>query len=103
MPGETAAGDVRERLDALDTASLQRALRTLWQLSERHSQEVSLKALMRSLKECSDSYAEACLYAAQVMGSGIGATALSEREVDLGVYDSFLLDTKEVPEWNARQ
>lgn len=85
----------RDRLDALETADLQRALRVLWQLLERHSREVSLEALMRSLDEGTGGYAEACLYAAQIMESGIGSLALSSREVvDLGIYDRFLLDTK---------
>ncbi|NLA96512.1 MAG: IS21 family transposase [Clostridiaceae bacterium] len=90
---EALPGEVRERLDVLDTPLLQRALRVLWQLSERHSQEVSLKALMRSLDEGIGGYAEACLYAAQVMESEIGPVS-PPQEVDLGIYDRFLLDTK---------
>lgn len=91
---ESLPRDVRERLDVLDTQSLQRALRILWQLSEDHDETVSLKALMHSLDEGGGGYAEACLYAAQVMESEVGALVPTKVGVDLGVYDSLLLGMK---------
>ncbi len=86
--------DVRERLDDLDPEGLKRALRVLLQLSERHSKDVGLKALLRSLDEGNGSYAEASLYAAQILESGLDTATAKMGGVDLGVYDHFLFNQK---------
>lgn len=91
---ESLPKEVRNRLDDLDTESLQRALRVLWQLLERHEEEVSLKALMRSLDEGRGGYAEACLYAAQVMDSELDSLIPTEVAVNLDIYDHLLLNMK---------
>ena len=91
---ESLPQEVRDRLDALDTKSLQQTLQILWQLLERHEEEISLKALIHSLDKGRGSYAEACLYAAQVMDSELDALATTEMAVNLEVYDRLLLNMK---------
>lgn len=91
---ESLSEDARERLDALDPEGLKRALRVLLQLSERHSEEVGLQALLRSLDEGNGSYAEASLYAAQILESGFDAATGKVGGVDLSVYDHFLFDRR---------
>ena len=84
---ESLPHNLKDQFDAMPKEQRTRSLRVLMTLNETYDKEISAQALLLSLERGSSHYADAALYAAQLLKNGPDRHAPSER-IDLHAYDA---------------